>query len=119
MKQGETGTVNWKVDVTQTGFTARNAIVSGTIDGAEPERRRRDRCHPSPTRFRATRPSTVTVVGAPYVSIDLTVPANGSLDLHVLGVRDSATGGTNAATATATLDGVDVSDSGAGGLHLR
>ena len=36
MKTGETGTANWKVDVTQTGSVARNAVVSGTIKVTNP-----------------------------------------------------------------------------------
>ena len=39
MKQGETGTAEWKVDVTQTGSTVRNAVVSGTITVANPNDR--------------------------------------------------------------------------------
>ena len=43
----------------------------------------------------------------------LTVPANGgSIQCTYTAARESVEGGTNTATATATLDGVDVSDSG-------
>ena len=75
-RPGTTGTANWKVDVTQTGFVARNAVVSGhdhgrrtrTSDG-------RHRRRPSPTRV-------VDCDGRrlrrPYGTTGLTVPANGS-----------------------------------------
>ena len=36
MKTGDTGTVQWKVDVTQTGFVGRNAVVSGKINVSNP-----------------------------------------------------------------------------------
>ena len=36
LKQGETGSVEWKVDVTQTGWTAQNMVVGGTITVANP-----------------------------------------------------------------------------------
>ena len=36
LKQGETGSVEWKVDVTQTGWTAQNMVVGGTITVGNP-----------------------------------------------------------------------------------
>jgi len=105
LKTGTTGTANWKVDVTQTGFAARNAVVVGTIT--------------------VTNPNDVDVTGVtvgdalPGAVVDcdgsasgLTVPANDSIECTYTAARASVDGGTNTATATATLDGVDVSDSG-------
>ena len=106
-EDGQTGTANWKVDVTQTGFAARNAVVSGTITVTNPNDEDvtgRDR---RATRFRA-RSWTATA----SADTGLTVPANGSIECTYTAARDSVDGGTNTATATATLDGVDVSDSG-------
>jgi uncharacterized repeat protein (TIGR01451 family) len=50
--------------------------------------------------------------GEPNTSTGLTVPANGTLGCTYTAARDSTSGGTNQATATGSLEGVDVSDSG-------
>ena len=36
LKQGETGSVEWEVDATQTGWTAQNIVVAGAITVANP-----------------------------------------------------------------------------------
>jgi uncharacterized repeat protein (TIGR01451 family) len=111
LKTGETGTAHWTVEVTQTGSTARNASVSGSIAVQNPNAQ-------SVTGVSVTDALAGAVVdcdgtaGAPNVSTGLTVPANGSLQCTYSAARDSAAGGTNEATATGSLDGVDVSDTG-------
>lgn len=111
MKTGETGVANWKVDVTQTGFTARNAVVSGTITVSNP-----NGVDVTGVSVVDALPGAVVdcdgTAGEPYVSSGLTVPANGNVQCAYTAARDSSNGGTNEATATGTLDGVDVSDSG-------
>ena len=106
MKTGQTGTANWKVDVTQTGFAARNAVVSGTITVTNPN----DEDVTGVTVGDALPGAVVDCKGP---ASGLTVPAKGSIECTYTAARESVEGGgTNTATATATLDGVDVSDSG-------
>ncbi|MGB8351806.1 MAG: hypothetical protein WCE47_15375, partial [Gaiella sp.] len=105
MKTGQTGTANWKVDVTQTGSVARNAVVSGTIKVTNPNGK-------DVTGVTVGDALPGAVVDCNGSASGLTVPANGSIECTYTAARDSADGGTNIATATATLDGVDVSDSG-------
>jgi len=111
MKKGDAGTVNWKVDVTQTGSTARNAVVTGTITVS------------NPNEVNVTGVSVVDALsgavvdcdgtaGEPYTSSGLTVPAGGNLSCTYTAAVSSSNGGTNTATASGTVDGVDVSDSG-------
>lgn len=110
MKTGATGSVQWKVDVTQTGSVARNAVVSGTITVQNPN---------------GTDVSGVSVSDAlPGAVVDcdsatdgaqstgLTVPAEDSIECSYSAGVTTADGGTNTATATGTLNDVDVSDSG-------
>jgi uncharacterized repeat protein (TIGR01451 family) len=105
MKTGQTGTANWKVDVTQTGFVARNAVVTGTITVKNPN----DEAVTGVTVGDALEGAVVKCEGS---ASDLTVPANGSIECSYSAPRQSVEGGTNTASATGTLDGVDVSDSG-------
>jgi uncharacterized repeat protein (TIGR01451 family) len=105
MKTGQTGTANWKVDVTQTGFAARNAVVSGTITVANPN-------NEDVSGVTVGDALSGAVVDCDGSASGLTVPANGSIECTYSAARNSVEGGTNTATATATLDGVDVSDSG-------
>ena len=105
MKTGQTGTANWKVDVTQTGSVARNAVVSGTIKVTNPNGK-------DVTGVTVGDALPGAVVDCNGSASGLTVPANGSIECTYTAARASADGGTNTATATATLDGVDVSDSG-------
>jgi uncharacterized repeat protein (TIGR01451 family) len=111
LKTGETGTVQWKVDVTQTGSTARNAVVTGTITVFNP-----NATDVTGVAVTDQLPGAVVdcdgTAGAPNTSTGLTVPANGSLSCTYSAARTSTDGGTNEATATGSLNGVDVSDSG-------
>ncbi len=81
MKQGETGSVEWKVDVTQTGSSARNIVLSGTITVE------------NPNGFDVTGVSVkdqldnAVVDCAPNTSTDLTVKANDKHHVHLLGAR--------------------------------
>ena len=111
MKTGETGSVQWKVDVTQTGFVARNAVVSGQITVANP-----NDAPVSGVSLTDALPGAVVdcdgTPGAPYLNTGLSLDGQGFLVCAYTAPRDSAAGGTNEATATATLNGVDISDSG-------
>ena len=87
------GTVQWKVDVTQTGST----VAERGRDAARSPWRTRttttSRASPSPTRFRA-RSSTATASRGAERHTGLTVPANGSIAVHVHGCRATrSTGG--------------------------
>ena len=111
LKPGESDTVQWKVDVTQTGSTARNAVVDGTITVENPN----DTAVTGVSVTDALSGAVVDcdgVAGTPLVSTGLEVPANGSLTCTYSAARESNTGGTNEASATGSLDGVDVSDTG-------
>lgn len=109
LKTGQTGTANWKVDVTQTGFVARNAVVFGTITVQNPN----DFDVTGVTVTDALAGAVVDcdgVAGAPAVSTGLTVPAGATLSCVYSADRDSIGGGTNWAAASASIDGVDISD---------
>jgi uncharacterized repeat protein (TIGR01451 family) len=106
---GGSGNVNWTVQVTQTGSTARNAVVSGTINVQ------------NPNDVAVTGVAVSDALAGAVVDCDaaagaqntgLTVPANGSISCTYSAPRDTIDGGTNSATATGTLEGIDVSDSG-------
>ena len=111
LEQGETGSVVWKVDVTQTGWTPQNIVVGGTITVANPN-------DTAVTGVALTDqlPDTTVWCGGNDAA-DLTVPANGSITCIYAAPLQSIQGGTNAATATGSLDGVDVSGYRDGGLH--
>ena len=106
VEQGETGSVLWKIDVTQTGWTAQNIVVGGTIIIANPN-------DTAVTGVVLTDqlPDTTVFCGA-NDSADLTVPANSWVTCIYAAPLQSIQGGTNTATATGSLDGVDVSDTG-------
>jgi uncharacterized repeat protein (TIGR01451 family) len=110
MKTGSTGSVQWKVDVTQTGSTARNAVVSGTITVQNPNGTAVSGVSVSDALSGAVVDCDSATAGAQ--STGLTAPANGSIECSYSAGVATADGGTNTATATGTLNGVDVSDSG-------
>jgi uncharacterized repeat protein (TIGR01451 family) len=116
LKPGETGTVQWKVDVTQTGSAVRNARVGGTITVHNPNATAVTGVSVTDVFVTGGLASAVVdcdgTAGEPNTSTGLTVPANGDLVCTYTATVDSTAGGTNQATATGTLDGVDVSDSG-------
>ena len=107
---GGSGSVNWTIAVTQTGSTARNADVSGTITVQ------------NPNDVAVTGVAVTDALAGAVVDCDagtagaqntgLTVPANGSISCTYSAARDTIDGGTNSASATGTLEGIDVSDSG-------
>jgi uncharacterized repeat protein (TIGR01451 family) len=106
LKPGETGSVVWKVDVTQTGWTAQDMIVYGTITVANPN-------DTAVTGVVLTDevPDTSIYCGV-HDFADLTLPANGSVTCKYSAPLGSTQGGTNTATAVGSLNGVDVSDTG-------
>ncbi len=106
LKHGEAGGVEWTVDVTQTGWTARNMVVSGTITVANPN-------GTAVTGVSVTdQLPNAFVYCASSFSSDLIVPAHGSITCIYAAPLGSTQGGTNVATAVGSLDGVDVSASG-------
>ena len=108
---GTSGTVQWTVGVTQTGFVARNAVVSGQITVTNPNEGAVTGISVADSLAGAI-VDCDGVIGAPYVTSGLSLGGGNSLQCTYTAARDSAAGGTNEATATATLDGVDVSGTG-------
>ena len=106
MKQGETGSVEWKVYVTHTGSSARNIVLSGTITVE------------NPNGFDVTGVSVkdqldnAVVDCAPNTSTDLTVKANDKITCTYSVPLTSIEDGTNGAVAVGSVGGIDVSDSG-------
>ena len=103
--------MQWTVGVTQTGFVARNAVVSGQITVTNPNEGAVTGISVADSLAGAI-VDCDGVIGAPYVTSGLSLGGGNSLQCTYTAARDSAAGGTNEATATATLDGVDVSDTG-------
>ncbi len=111
--QGGTGSVQWKVDVTQTGWTAQRILVGGSITVANP-----NGTAVIGVTLTDELPNTTVWCGGDDAA-DLTVPADGSVTCIYAAPLPSAQGGTNTATATGSLDGVDVSGSGSADYTVR
>ena len=113
LEQGATGSVVWKVDVTQTGWTPQNIVVGGMITVTNPN-------DTAITGVALTDqlPDTTIWCGGNDTA-NLTVPANGSITCIYAAPLHSMQGGTNVATATGSLDGVDVSGSGSADYTVR
>ena len=123
LKTGETGTVQWKVDVTQTGSAVRNARVSGHDQGAQPERHGGDGCRRDGRARHGGLAGAVVdcdgTAGEPNTSTGLTVPANGDLICAYTASRRLDDRRHEQGDRHGDTRGVDVSDSGTARLQVR
>ena len=117
LQSGGSGTVNWTVDVTQSGSFARNAVVTGTISVENPNDEAVTDVSVSDALAGAVVDCDAGAAGAQ--STGLTVPGNGSLSCTYSAARETTDGGTNSASATGSLERCRRVGYRHGGLHVR